>query len=191
MLAGCLKLKSCPFGETVDAELLEQFVGSSQLGACVEPPTFAPKPFAIEKMCPSELDANGCAPESFDRFLVKSICVIALFEQRSTARFNPERPISSRSASCLRKELEGGTGALGLSAANCGLDQLSQRPNRRAFRNELLGMSDSGKSIVIAAETVVERPAEKLGNGQGESLSPPGGIVDLGANTPKESVPIS
>src|SRR5260370_39811724 len=112
MLAGCLKLKPCPFGETVDTELLEQFVGSSQLGARVEPPTFAPKPLAVEKVCPSELDANRCASESFDRFLVKSVRVIALFEQRSTASFNPERPISSRSASCLRQQLEGATGAL-------------------------------------------------------------------------------
>src|SRR6266851_5428321 len=102
MLAGCLKLKPCPFGETVHAELLEQFVGSSQLGAGVEPPTLAPKPFAVEKVCPSKLDADGCASESFDRFLVKRVCVIAVFEQRSTASFNPERPISSRNARCFR-----------------------------------------------------------------------------------------
>src|SRR6478736_8716950 len=120
MLAGCLELKACPFGETVDTELLEQFVGSSQLGACVEPPTFASEPFAVEKVCPSELYANGCASESFDRFLVKSVRFIALFEQRSTASFNPEGPISSRSASCLRQKLEGATGALGLPAANGG-----------------------------------------------------------------------
>src|SRR4029077_19250607 len=129
MLAGCLKLKTCAFGETVDTELLEQFVGSSQLGACVEPPTFASKPFAVEKVCPSDLHANGRASESFDRFLIKSLRVIAFFEQRSTASFNPERPISSRSASCFRQKLEGATGALGLSAANRGLDQLTQRPN--------------------------------------------------------------
>src|SRR4029077_2399687 len=129
MFASCLKLEPCPFGETVDTELLEEFVGGSQLAACVEPPTFAPKPFAVEKVCPRQLDANGCASESFNRFLVKGGCVIAFFEQRSTASFNPEGPISSRSASCLRQKLEGATGALGLSAANRGLDHLSQRPN--------------------------------------------------------------
>src|SRR4029077_1139660 len=51
-------------------------------------------------------------------------------------------------------------------------DQLGQSPNRRILPVIKLGRLGGGKGSLIAPETVIESPADKLAHGQGQPFAP-------------------
>ncbi len=69
-------------------------------------------------------------------------------------------------------------GKLRLSRPDGRLDQLGQRPDRRAFHLVALGLPNRGQGGVVAAKPEVQRSTEHLGDSQRETLAARLGLVD-------------
>ena len=75
---------------------------------------------------------------------------------------------------------------LRLSGPDGRLDQLDQRPDRRALLVVALGLADRGQGRVVAAEPEVQRSAEKFGDRQREPLAARLSIADRGSDQLRE-----
>jgi hypothetical protein len=73
-----------------------------------------------------------------------------------------------------------------LLGADGRLDQLGERPNCRAVARVVAGAADRGQGLLMAAETVVEDPAQKLGDRQHESLAACVSLADRGSDQLRE-----
>src|SRR6185436_366739 len=120
--------------------------------ASVHPSPLASQPLAVEEMRSRKLHADARATESCDCFLVELVRVFAVGEQRARASLDPERPVRAGCASCPFDALEGASCTLRLTNANRRLDQLGERPDRRALRVEGLARSGRRQSVLVAAE---------------------------------------
>ena len=87
------QLTAGALGEPLHAHRAVQLVGDAQLLAGVDSPVLAAQPFAVEQMGAGERHTDAGAAEPLDRLAVEAFGRLALAQQRSRARLDPQRPV--------------------------------------------------------------------------------------------------
>ena len=145
----------------------------------------AAQPFAVEQVRAGELHADAGAAEPVDRLAVEALGGLALAEQRPRAGLDPERPVGAAGAASISESRRSASAARsGVPAAGGRLDQLDQRPGRRAeLRRVLGGLLGRGQRVVVAAEAVVEHRARPVRERRARSLAAAHRVLLRGARS--------
>src|SRR6266566_3052884 len=88
------------------------------------------KPFTVEEVSTGEFGARGGRAQMTDRLTVQPLGLVALAEQRAGACRDSQAPGGAGRQCELSKPSHGGSGPLGLAAADGCLDELGQREVR-------------------------------------------------------------
>ncbi len=97
-----------------------------------------------------EMYADVRTPEPFDRLPIETLGVIPVRKGCARAGLDPERPVGAAGAGRLGDQLERSARELRLSGPDGRLDQLGQRPERRALLVAALGLADRGQGRITA-----------------------------------------
>ena len=113
------------------------------------------------------------AAEPLDRLAVETLRCVALVEQRSRARCDPERPVRAAGTADLLEPQQRRRGAFRVAGPDGGLDELGRHPGRDAqlvrVPHRLLR---GGERVLVATEAVEEHRARPLGGDQPQPLAP-------------------
>jgi hypothetical protein len=112
-LAGGLQLVPGPLGEGLHAHQAVQLMSDAQLLAGVQAPTLAAQPFTVERMGAGERHTNAGAAEPLDRLEVEVFGRLAVAQQCSRTRLDPQRPVRAGGAADLLEPPEGPGSSLG------------------------------------------------------------------------------
>jgi len=138
-------------------------VSSAQLLAGVDAAVLPTQPLAVQEPAARELDRRAAAGEPLDRFEVEGF---VLAQQRTAARFDPERPFGAARPRAFAQPGE----RRGLPwlpvAADGGLDQLDQGPAVRDNVLVLAGPPGGSERLAVVALTVVQQRVQPRGQAE-------------------------
>jgi len=96
---------------------------ASEVLACIDAPSAAAQPFAVQQMRAGKVDGDATMGEALDRLAVEALGDRVVAQQRCAARLDAERPLGPGDLGPLAQALERVGREFGLAAAGSRLDQ--------------------------------------------------------------------